>query len=326
MKLLITGVGGFVGAAVAQAATKAEHHVVGVLRVKNNSHTSIHAAQLVEADLSKPIATSSPLGRALSSTEVIIHAAGRIQGSSRKEFTRDNVDATKSILRAALDTNVRRFVHIGSTAVYGDRAPERGVVTEESPLGYRISRLDHYSQTKLLAEREVLSTMRDGAIEVVSIRPGWIIGAGDGNLCEIGDRLSRPVFPLIGRGANHLPLTSIESVTSALLLAATHSAASGRVYNVAQDEKISQRAFFEAIARAKEVNPTLLPIPSSLLNRVALVAEVLGSLSARFKPPISRNLVALLGLDAVFPTTRIRSELGWKPTAPIDDILSDALN
>ena len=323
MKLLITGVGGYVGGALAKAAERQGHDVVGVART--HAEKPIHEAQLVHGELSQPVDPSSALAEALRTSEVVVHAAGRIRGSRREEFTRDNVDATKSILRAARDAGVRRFVHVGSTAVYGDRAPEKGVVTEESLLGYRISRLDHYSQTKLQAELEILSAMQDRDIEVVSIRPGWIIGSGDGNLDEIAERLSGPLFPLIGRGENRLPVTSIESVTAALLLGATHSAAAGRVYNVAQDEEISQRTFFEAIARMKKVKPRLLPLPTSLLNRVGLIAEVLGSVAVSFDPPISRNVVALLGLDADFPTERIRSELGWEPAAPIADVLRDAL-
>jgi hypothetical protein len=75
----------------------------------------------------------------------------------------------------------------------------------------------------------------------------------------------------------------------------------------------------------KKVKPRLLPLPTSLLNRVGLIAEVLGSVAVSFDPPISRNVVALLGLDADFPTERIRSELGWEPAAPIADVLRDAL-
>ena len=323
MNLLISGVDGFIGGALAAAAQSQGHRVVGVVR--NNTKTRSSDAQRVHAELSQPVDPSSALGEALRTSDVVVHAAGRIRGSRREEFTRDNVDATRSILRAARDAGVRRFVHVGSTAVYGDRAPEKGVVTEENLLGYRISRLDHYSQTKLQAEREIISAMQDRDIEVVSIRPGWIIGSGDGNVDELAQRLSGPLFPLIGRGENRLPITSIESVTAALLLGATHSAAAGRVYNVAQDEEISQRTFFEAIARMKEVKPRLLPLPTSLLNRVGLIAEVLGSLAVSFDPPISRNVVALLGLDADFPTERIRSELGWEPAAPIAEVLRDAL-
>jgi nucleoside-diphosphate-sugar epimerase len=126
-------------------------------------------------------------------------------------------------------------------------------------------------------------------------------------------------------GHNRLPVTSIGSVTAGLLLAATEDAAAGRIYNVAQDEEMSQRVFFAALARAANVRSRMIPVPATLLDKAGLIAEIIGNILPGFQPPLSRNVVALLGLDAQFPTSRIREELGWLPAAPIPDVLRDAL-
>jgi nucleoside-diphosphate-sugar epimerase len=324
MKILITGAGGFVGKAMVRLTDSAGHEVVGLVR--SASQAQGRDGKTVAVDLGQAGGEADLVTGALENVDVVVHCAGRIRGSKTRDFVRDNVDATAAILKACRRAGVRRLVHVGSTAVYGDRAPERGPVTEDSPTGYRISRLDPYSTTKLLAEELVLRAMAEGDLEIVSVRPGWIIGRGAPNLLPLARRLGAPVFPLVGQGQNRLPITSTDSVTQALLLAATNEAAPGRVYNVAQDEELSQRNFFEALAQACGAKPRFLPVPPALLQVAGLGSEIAGKLIPGFEPPITRNAVALLGLDAVFPTDRIRHELGWEPAAPIAAVLQDALD
>ncbi|MEE2830096.1 MAG: NAD-dependent epimerase/dehydratase family protein [Myxococcota bacterium] len=323
MKLLITGAGGFVGGALVRAARAEGHDVTRLLRSARGLPSD--GVPTIGVELGANRTGAGSLTEALAGIEVVVHCAGRIRGSRREEFVRDNLRATAEVLASAKLAGVRRVVHVGSTAVYGDRAAERGTVTEDSPLGYRISRLDWYSRTKLQAEEQVLAAIAAGGLEVVSVRPGWIVGPEDPTLASLGERLGGMVFPLVGSGRNRLPVTSIGSVTRALLLAATSEEGAGRVYNLAQDEEITQRSFFEALAAAAGVKPRFLPVPARMLGTAGLAAEILAALVPGFEAPVTRNAVALLGLDALFPTERIRKELGWEPVAPISEVLRDAL-
>lgn len=325
MKILVTGAAGFLGRAVVLAAT--DHEVIAAVRKTHavgwlaDTGATRHAVELGLGPLSGP--RNTKLQGALHDVDAVIHCAGRVRWGTRAEYERDNPRATEEVLDAARRAGVRRFVHVGSTAVYGDRAVEQGPVTEDSPLGYCVSKLDRYSRSKIAAEERVLGAM--GAdMEVVSVRPGWIIGPGDKNLPELARSLSGLAFPLMGRGDNRLPVTSVGSVAGALLRAATVPGIGGRVFNVAQDEEITQRQFFEAVALAAGVKARLLPLPYEALYAGGFAGELLARIVPGKAPVLSRAAVILLGRDAQFPTTRIRADLGWEPAAPIRDVISDA--
>ncbi len=326
MKILVTGAAGFVGRAVVRAA--AEHDVVAGVRKTHAvgwlaaTGATRHAVELGLGALSGP--RNTKLQGAMHDVDAVIHCAGRVRWGTRAEYERDNVRATEEALDAAARAGVKRFVHVGSTAVYGDRAVELGPVTEDNPLGHCVSRLDRYSNTKIEAEERVLAAM-SGPMEVVSVRPGWILGAGDANLAPLAARLGGPVFPLLGRGDNRLPVTSVASVARALLLAATTPGIGGRVYNVAQDERITQRELLEIVGEAAGVTPRLLPVPYEALYAGGLLGELLARAVPGNPPVVNRSAVILLGRDADFPDTRIRSELGWTPAAPIRDVIRSAL-
>lgn len=327
MKLLVTGAAGFVGRAVVEAAA-AEHEVIAAARTTHPApwieEIGVRRLQL---DLGYGPASgprNTKLQGALRGVDAVIHCAGRVKWGTRAEYARDNPTATEEVLDAARRADVQRVVHVGSTAVYGDRSVERGPVSEDSPLGYRVSRLDRYSQSKIAAEEVVLDAMAAGELEVVSVRPGWIIGPGDKNLRELAQALDGPAFPVMGGGTNRLPVTSVGSVARALLLAATTPGAAGRVYNVAQDEVISQRAFYELVAEIAGVTPRLLPVPYDLMYAGGIVGELLARVVPGEPPILARPAVILLGRDADIPTTRIREELGWEPVAPIRDVIASA--
>jgi len=325
LKILITGAGGFLGRATVRAA--AEHDVVASMRTTHpagwlaKTGAKRHAVELGYGPQSGP--RNTKLQGALHDVDAVIHCAGRVRWGTRAEFERDNPRATEEVLDAARRAGVKRFVHVSSTAVYGNRAPERGPVTEDCELGYRVSRLDRYTRSKIAAEERVLAAMQ-GDMEVVSVRPGWIIGPGSKTLTALGQSLGGPVFPMMGRGDNRVSVTSSASVASALLLAATVPGIGGQAFNVAQDETITQKELLEAVAEAAGVRARLVPVPYDALYAGALTAELLARAVPGKEPPLQRSAVLLLGQDAEFPSTKIRAGLGWEPAAPIRTVIREA--
>ena len=328
MRVMVTGAAGFLGRAVVEAAV-GDHDVVAAVRQTHpapwieDAGARRHSVNLGLGPTTGP--RNTKLQGALQGIEVVIHCAGRVRWGSRADYDRDNRIATEEVFDAARRAGVRRVVHVGSTAVYGDRAVERGAVSEDSPLGYLVSRLDRYTKSKIAAEEAALGAMGDG-LEVVCVRPGWIIGPRDHTLDALARSLAGPVFPLAGGGRNLLAVTSVGSVASALLLAATRPEAAGRIYNVAQDEDITQRDFLEAVADAAGVSARLVPVPYNALYAGGFVGELVARCVPGGAPPLSRNAVILLGGNARIPPTRIVEELGWAPAAPIRAVIKSAFD
>lgn len=326
MRIAITGASGFIGRHLVEEARRRGHSVLAVVRPTHPAEPLLAlGADVARADLGA-VGEPGPsaLDEALEGADALIHSAARVSWGTPEAFARDSVMATREVIGAARRAAVRRLVHVSSTAVYGDRAVERGVVREEAPYGYKVSRWDRYARAKIEAEKVALDAARavERLLEVVVVRPGWVIGEGDRSTGALLGGLRAGKFPLVGRGENRLPLTYVKSVTAACLEAATRAdLPSGRTYNVACDFEVTQRDFFDALAAAAGLEPRYLRVPFAVFYGAGVAFEALAQLVPGLDPKLSRNVAVLLGRDSVFDTTRARAELGWTPAAPLETVL-----
>jgi len=143
MRVLITGSSGSIGAAVAQALPR-DAQKFGLDLVPGNDTT--HQGDVGDSRLLK---------RLMPSVDVVFHIAAlhapHVGRRSEADFRRINIDATATLLEAALAARVRRFILTSTTSVYGctTRPKSEAIwVTEELPPNPE----DIYDVTKLGAE------------------------------------------------------------------------------------------------------------------------------------------------------------------------------
>lgn len=106
--------------------------------------------------------------------DTVFHLAGATSSlSSAEQVHESNVVATTNLVAAARSTGVRRFVHMGSTSVYGEEAPlPQPVLESVEPHPSR-----GYGKAKWLAEKAVWTAAADGLPAVV-LRPVSVFGPG----------------------------------------------------------------------------------------------------------------------------------------------------
>ena len=181
MRVVVTGVAGFIGSHLSEQLLAAGHEVVGVdcfadyyerSRKEQNLETSrshdrfrFEPADLVDAEL-------APL---IDGADVVYHLAGQpgvrpSWGSQFDRYVRDNVIATQRLLEALKAAPIKRLVFAGSSSVYGDaeRFP-----TKETALPRPVS---PYGVTKLAAEHLTLLYFRNFGIPAVSVRYFTVYG------------------------------------------------------------------------------------------------------------------------------------------------------
>ena len=140
MRILITGVGGNVGRSLADYLSQ-RHSVVGIYR----THKPMNIAyKIVRAELSESLEAVE------GDYDVIIHCAAGLQGNT-DSLIRDNIDATRKMVRFAEKQNVSGFIYMSTVSVYGETD---GVVSEHSS----IVNPEIYGMTKYLAENIVLES------------------------------------------------------------------------------------------------------------------------------------------------------------------------
>ncbi|HYD49708.1 MAG TPA: NAD-dependent epimerase/dehydratase family protein, partial [Terriglobales bacterium] len=217
--------------------------------------------------------------------------------------------ATRWLIQAAREAGARRFVHISSLSVY---AVERDGITvdEQSPYDSEAGARGGYSRSKLAADRVALYEAKQGA-PVVVLRPGLLYGPGR------RPPLARQSFQagsfklLLARRHYPLPLTYVDNVADAVVLALRAEGIEGQAFTIV-DDNVPQGFYVDLFRQisGEKWKPVLLPVPL-----VALAAKALerGLRLARRRSPITYHQVRRATDAANFDCRRARETLGWTP-------------
>jgi UDP-glucose 4-epimerase len=235
---LVTGGAGFIGSHIVRALLDNGWQV----RVLDNFSTGKkenllgleNKIKVHEGDLR----AASVLREAVRGVEVIFHEAAFVsvpQSMQEPESCYDvNVRGTESLLEVAKRAGVRRVVIASSAAVYGD--------TEAMPLTENLpSRpLSPYAASKIINETYAALYTRAFGLEVACLRYFNVFGPRQRSdsqyaaavpifICKLLD--GKPIT-IFGDGGQTRDLIYIGDVVRANLIAAEHSAAAGKVFNI----------------------------------------------------------------------------------------------
>lgn len=290
MRVLITGVTGFVGSHLAGCLARRQHDVAGTYI---HQLPSLEGIELFEVDLLDRAAMT----RAVESfrPEVVIHLAGLSHvGESWSrwgEYFRVNTLGTENLLQAIKGM---RLVAASSAEVYGHVPEEEQPIGEDRPLAPQ----SPYAMTKAAAERLALM---QGAVVVRSFN---IVGPGQASTFALPSfasqlaaiqREGRQGVIRVGNLAARRDFVHVDDALDAYCLLLEKGAA-GEVYNLG-----AGRAY--GIGEALE----------HLITVSGVEAEV--EIDPERVRPVE---IPLLLAD----TTRLRA-LGWSPTKTLEDALKD---
>jgi dihydroflavonol-4-reductase len=323
MKVLVTGVTGFIGGALASRLIEEGEQVSVLVRPASRHKLSKgHHYQVFEAELGQ----TDPLRQAVANCEVVIHTAAirNRWGTPRQAYYAVNVEGTRCLLEAAIE-QARRFVYVSSVGVLGH--PGMTGIDESFPMA-ALDETNEYHKSKVLAEQIVLA--HGSEIEAVVARPTITYGPGDedGMVTRLIDLIARRRFVRIGRGRNHVHLTYIDDLVKGLILVATHPAAAGQTFILAGPASIQASQFVAMIERKLGRVPSQLFIPESLARLAGWGCEViyrsgaaLGILSLD-SPAITRDKVDTLCVHRGFSARAAARVLGYAPRVGYEEGLA----
>jgi nucleoside-diphosphate-sugar epimerase len=302
--IALTGATGFIGRHLSAQLQARGWAVRGILRPATN------AARLPPGVL--PIlADPHDLGQtreALRGARAVVHLAARVhrpgETTSRwhEQYERDNVRPTETLVRAALEEGVARFVFVSTVRVHG--ATHSGVCRADDA----VAPPDPYAESKLAAEAIVRGSPE---LEWVIVRPAFVYGKdGKGNfdrlvrLTRLASRLPLPLDGLTGIRS----MMYVENLASLLLTCVEHPAAARRVLLAADDPPIASNRLVRLLGDALGCTPHLYRFPPPLLRAMASFAG-------------RREDLSRLADDYVVDTAPLSTILEWRSPVTIEEAL-----
>lgn len=313
--VLITGATGAVGPAVAAAFVEAGYHVRTLTRTQPPEGLFAPSVETCSGD----VTDAQVVQAVVQACNLVVHLAALLHipnppPSLHAEYRRINVEGTQVVVEAAQLAGVQRLV-LGSTiAVYGS-SYEKQVVTEQC-----VPRPDTlYGQTKLASEEIVLQAKRmDGAPLGTVLRFASVYGPRvKGNYQRLVQQLARRRFVPVGRGVNYRTLVYDRDVAQAVVLAASHPAAAGQIYNVSDGQTHTMSAIISAICAALGRRPPRWTLPVAPVRLAAGWIEDTCKLMGRTSS-IGRATIDKYVEDVQVSSDRIRFELGFRPQVDLN--------
>ena len=320
MRVVITGISGYLGGQIAEALAQRGHDIIGILRpTSRTDHLRGYPFELRIAMLDN----SSPLRDALRGADVVIHSAAKVHSlGTWREFDESIIAATRCTLDAAVSVGVPHFIQMSSVGVYGFPSSPTAVPFDESCPHGDIHRWNYYSRAKAEAEKIVLAAQQSGRIATTILRPTWMYGPRDTTVFNrIVDALRQRRFRWIGDAANRLSLVYVSDATDAIARAVEQPAARGRAYNIAADElSPTQREFITRVCELLDLPLPTRHIPYPFAHVLGFAGECLAHATAfHIRPAVTRLSVHLFGGLRRFQSGRVRQELGWQPKVSFDE-------
>ena len=160
MKILVTGGAGFLGINLIRYMLESNYDIVS-LDIADFDYPDVKGKiKTIKGDIRNKVTVES----ALQNVDIVIHTAAALPLYKPEEIYTTDVKGTRSLLHEAFMKNVKRFIHISSTAVYG--------IPDHHPL-YENDKLDGvgpYGKAKIEAEN-VCVEFRGKGMCIPIIRP-----------------------------------------------------------------------------------------------------------------------------------------------------------
>ena len=174
-RVLVTGVSGFVGSAVALALAKRGAEVRGLARPSSlRTNLENFPGELVSGDLRDAGAVAS----AMRGVRFLFHVAAdyRLWAPDPEEIVRNNETMTRTVMQAALAAQVERVVYTSSVATL---KPSADGPADESCAATPNEAIGAYKRSKVVAERLVETMVAEHALPAVIVQPSTPIGPRD---------------------------------------------------------------------------------------------------------------------------------------------------
>ncbi len=297
MKILITGVHGFVGSNLVKALSK-EHLIYG-LDIVSPIKEGVRFTFSWDF-LDKP--------NEIPEVDAIIHLAGKAHDTKNEAaadvYFKVNTELTKKIYDYFLTSKkAKKFIFFSTAKAAADKVD--GILTEDvvpTPVG-------PYGESKIAAEKYIQEHLVDDK-QVYILRPCMIHGPGNkGNLNLLYGVVKKGIPWPLGAFENRRTFTSIENLNFVIEVLLTKDVPTG-IYNMGDDEALSTNELIEEICKSLGKKAHIWKLPKGLMSGVAKIGGALHL-------PLDQERLRKLTENYISSNDKIKKALGVEKM-PVD--------
>jgi 3beta-hydroxy-Delta5-steroid dehydrogenase / steroid Delta-isomerase len=330
-RILVTGGSGFVGANLVTTLLDRGYQVRSFDRAPSPlpAHASL---EVLQGDICDP----DTVAAAVDGIDTIFHTAAVIELMGGKSVSDEyrrrsfavNVDGTKNLVHAAQEAGVKRFVYTASNSVVmGGHRISGG----DETLPYTSRFNDLYTETKVAAEKFVLSQNGVKGLLTCSIRPSGIWGRGDQTMFRrlFESVVAGHVKVLIGSKNAKLDNSYVHNLIHGFILAAGHlvpgGTAPGQAYFINDAEPINMFEFARPVVEKCGVRWPRARVSGRLVRDVMSIWQRLYFRFGLPQPPLEPLAVERLYLDNYFSVAKAERDLGYRPLFTTEQAMAECL-
>lgn len=307
MRFFITGGSGFLGINLIRYLLNKGHEIISLDLIEFDYEDVKDKIVSFKGD----IRDRSIVENSIQGADIIIHTAAALPLYPEDVIFSTDVTGTKIILEAAEKNNVKRFIHISSTAVYG--VPDHHPIYESDQL----IGVGPYGKAKIQAEEECLKFRRKG-ICVPIIRPKSFIGPERlGVFALLYDwAYTGHNFPMIGKGKNRYQLLDVEDLCESIYFCATLDEKTvNDTFNIGAKEFTTMSEDYQAVLDFAGFNKRIIGLPEKPIIFTLKLLEAL-KLS-----PLYKWVYETASKDSFVSIEKAEKLLGYKPKYSNKDAL-----
>ena len=312
LKILVTGVTGFIGRNLVTKLIQAQHEVTALVRRTSDVKGLPKKLRLIDGDL----LNKSSLETAVHNIDVVIHLAALFDfyPKDKKLLYRVNVEGTQNLLHACVKAPITRFIYLSTTEVIGPVENPPG--TEETPLRPQFD----YSKSKKQAEERVRSCALETGLEYVILRSTGVIGEGElYTVFETVEAVNEGKIPMLpGDGEKTLMYTYVDDVVAGILRAIDSPAAKNQTIILCPDEGMTYNELFEFLGTELGVDPPQRKVPTTLAK---IGIGIMSPFKNRGKTTFLWHMQSVQSMDEErsYSNAKAKTLLNWSPATTMQD-------
>lgn len=307
---VITGGNGFVGSHLVDLLLEKGYHVRCIVRKSsdlkwlNGKPVELHAVGLED---------KTALEKVLNGADYLYHVAGVVKSKKPEGYFKGNVEATKTLLEAALSarTTLKRVLTVSSQTAAGPSRDGKPVTEDMN-----CHPLTTYGRSK--REQELTAQKYLDKLPITICRAPAVYGERDTEIFIYFNTFSKGITTSVGFDKKKVSLIHVRDLVRGLTMAAESEKSKGEIYFISSSEYYTWKEIGAVTSEVLQKKALTIPVPHAIVFAIAAVAQFFSLFSSKAATLNIEKARDLTQSYWICDSSKANSDFGFKQEISIE--------